>query len=194
MPTEHEYKYAISLEIANDLDHPTLLKIAKEHQHIKQGYLAFSKGMTTRIRGIQDGDKHRWFLTFKQKVENRVIEIEKKLDDRDGTDLWSVCVGKLKKDRYVIEDKGITWELDFFKKGHHLYFVLAEVELPEGASRPKTIPDFFKNYVLYEVPLTDDRFSNKRLAEVEFATQLYSELTNGRNDVINETEDLSEGL
>lgn len=194
MPTEHEYKYAISLEIAKDFDHPKLMKLAKEHQHIKQGYLAFSKGMTTRIRGVQDGEKQKWFLTFKQKVGDRVVEIEKKLDQRDGADLWSVCVGKLKKDRYVIDHKGITWELDFFKKGHSLYFVLAEVELPEGASRPKVIPDFFKDYVLYEVPLTDDRFSNKRLAEVEFATQLYQEITNGRNDVSNNTENLSQDL
>ncbi len=192
MPTEHEFKYVLSHEIAKDLDHPTLLKMAREYQHIKQGYLAFSKGMTTRIRGIQDGEKHKWYLTFKQKVGDRVIEIEKKLDERDGKDLWSVCVGKLKKDRYVIDHKGITWELDFFKKGHHLYFVLAEVELPEGSSRPKFVPDFFKDYVLYEVPLTDDRFSNKRLAEVEFATQLYQELTSGRQD--DNAEDLSEDL
>ena len=182
MPTEHEYKYMISLQIADDISTPELLKMSKERQHIKQGYLAFSKGMTTRIRCIDDGEKKKWFLTFKQKVDSRVIEIEKRLDDRDGEDLWSVCVGKLKKDRYVIEDKGITWELDFFKKGHHLYFVLAEVELPEGAVRPKKVPEFLEDYVLYEVPLTDDRFSNKRLAEVEFSTNLYQRILNGDTD------------
>ena len=93
----------------------------------------------------------------------------------------SLC-RKIKKDRYVIEDKGITWELDFFKKGHHLYFVLAEVELPEGAVRPKKVPEFLEDYVLYEVPLTDDRFSNKRLAEVEFSTNLYQRILNGDTD------------
>ena len=179
MPTEHEYKYMISLQIADDFSVPQLLKMSKERQHIKQGYLAFSKGMTTRIRCIDDGEKKKWFLTFKQKVNERVVEIEKRLDDRDGEDLWSVCVGKLKKDRFVIEDKGIIWELDFFKKGHHLYFVLAEVELPEGANRPKLVPDFLQDYVLYEVPLTDDRFSNKRLAEVEFSTNLYQQILTG---------------
>lgn len=153
--------------------------MAREHQHIKQGYLAFSKGMTVRIRGIEDGQKSKWFMTLKHKVGERVIEIEKKLDERDGTDLWSVCVGKLKKDRYVIEDKGITWEVDFFKKGQHLYFVLAEVELPEGANRPKVVPEFLRDYILYEVPLTDDRFSNKRLGEVEFASNLYQQILNG---------------
>ena len=182
MPTEHEFKYMISKEIAADFDHSKLMKLAKEHQHIKQGYLAFSKGMTTRIRCIDVDDKQKWYLTFKQKVEDRVVEIEKRLDERDGKDLWSVCVGKLKKDRYVIENKGITWELDFFKKGQHLYFVLAEVELPEGADRPKNPPDFLKDYILYEVPLTDERFSNKRLAEVEFATNLYQQILNGDSD------------
>ncbi len=173
MTTEHEFKYMVSLEFAKNFDHSTLLKMSKEHQHIKQGYLAFSKGMSTRIRCI-DGETQRWILTFKQKVGNRVIEIEKKLDNRDGQDLWAVCVGKLKKDRYIIEDKGIKWEIDLFKKGHNLYFILVEVELPEGANRPKKVPKFLKDYVLYEVPLTDDRFSNKKLSEVEFATNLYS--------------------
>lgn len=179
MPTEHEFKYVISLEMASDFDHLSLMKMAKEHQHIKQGYLAFSKGMTTRIRSIDNGETKKWFLTFKQKVDNRVIEIEKKVDERDGQDLWSICVGKLKKDRYVIENKGITWEVDFFRKGHNLYFILAEVELPEGSKRPNTVPDFLRDYIIYEVPLTDDRFSNKRLAEVEFASNLYQQILNG---------------
>ena len=189
MPTEHEYKYILSLEIGDDFDHHRLMTMAKEHQHIKQGYLVFSKGMTTRVRCIEGKEKQKWFLTFKQKVGERVIEIEKRLDERDGQDLWSVCVGKLKKDRYVIEDKGIKWELDFFKKGQHLYFVLVEVELPEGAPRPKSTPDFLKDYIIHEVPLTDERFSNKRLGDADHATTLYHKILNGEinDDTITET-------
>lgn len=204
MPTEHEYKMVLSTEFAKDFDHSALRKKAIDHQHIQQGYLVFSKGMTTRIRSIDNGVKKKWYLTFKQKVGNRVIEIEKKIDERDGVDLWSICVGKLKKDRYVFEanksgklksgelehdNKGIKWEVDLFKKGTILYFVLAEVELPEGSPRPKT-PDFLKEYVLYEVPLTDDRFSNKRLGDVEFATNLYQQIQDGEiNDHADQTEE-----
>jgi len=172
LPTELEYKTMISLEIVNDFDHLTLLEISKNYYDIKQGYLDSGDGMTTRIRCI---DNQKWILTFKQKVGDRIIEIEQELDDRDGQDLWSICVRKLKKNRYVIEDNGIKWELDFFKNGNNIYFVLLEVELPEGSSRPKTVPDFIKEYVLYEVPLTDSQFSNRLLSEVDFATEIHKQ-------------------
>ena len=179
MPTEHEYKYAIKLEIAEQFDHKKLKSMSDAFQYIKQGYLAFSKGMTLRIRSISDVKRQKWYMTFKQKVSNRVIEVEKKLDARDGNDLWDVCVGRLTKNRYIMDIKGTTWELDFFHKGDHLYFVQAEVELDEGAPRPKKVPDFLKDYILYEVPLTDDRFSNKRLGDIEYANRLYKELVEG---------------
>lgn len=181
MPTEHEYKYAIDLSLADKYSHKDLRSIADQFSHIKQGYLAFSKGMTTRIRCITTLKKERWYLTFKQKINDRVIEIEKKIDSRDGHDLWDVCVGKLKKNRYAIDNEGVTWELDLFKKGN-LYFILAEVELEEGAPRPKSVPQFLKDYILYEVPLTDDRFSNKRLGDAEYATNLYKQIQKGVND------------
>jgi CYTH domain-containing protein len=189
MPTEHEYKYV--LDIATDEEF--FKKNCKKHLVIQQGYLAFSKGMTCRVRSSreegQSDRKTKWYLTFKQKVRNRVIEVEKKLDVRDGKDLWSVCVGRLKKDRYVIHgwdddlpgNKKTPWEVDFFKKGN-LYFVLAEVELEEGSLRPKHLPGFIKKDLLYEVPLTDDRFGNKRLGDVEYATSLYEKIAQGEID------------
>lgn len=176
MPTEHEFKYVISLDIAEKYDHKSLKSMSDAVQNIKQGYLAFSKGMTLRVRSISDVKRQKWYVTFKQKVNNRVIEIEKKLDARDGVDLWEVCVGRLTKNRYIIDVDGLTWELDYFWKGHHLYFIQAEVELDEGAPRPKKLPDFLNDYILYEVPLTDDRFSNKRLGDAEYANRLYKKL------------------
>ena len=173
MPTEHEYKYVISLDFAKDYDHEALKSESDSFLKIKQGYLSFSKGMTARIRCQTFINKDQWVYTFKQKVGNRVIEIEKKIDKRDGKDLWSVAVAKLKKTRYIIDNNGMIWELDLFRNGNNLYFIQAEVEMPEGSKRPKNIPDLFKDYVIYEVPLDDDRFANKRLGEVEYATDLY---------------------
>ena len=161
------------MDVAGRTGTDYITRIAKEKQSIKQGYLSFSKGTSTRVRCITDGAKQKWSLTFKQKVGDRVVEIEKKIDDRDGQDLWSVCIGKLEKDRYVVKDNNITWEVDFFKNGDQVYFVLAEVELPEGAPRPEKVPKFLEPYLLYEVGLEDDRFSSKRLSDVEFATNLY---------------------
>lgn len=184
MPTEHEYKYVLQIESENvfkgDLKDPHI---------IEQGYLAFSKGMSTRIRSIQKhgvGDK-QWYFTFKQKAANRVIEIEQKISERDGEDLWPQCIGKLWKHRYVckvpcnkhIEQK---WELDFFYDKHNkCYFSLAEIELPEGAPRPSPLPKFLREFVIHEVCLTDDRFSNKRLGDVRYANELYQSLFKGVN-------------
>lgn len=178
MPTEHEFKYVIYKNANEEFFNNKCCK----HLMIQQGYLVFSKGMTCRVRSAITCAKNcktsekKWYLTFKQKVGNRVIEIEKRIDDRDGNDLWSICVGRVKKDRYVIDNNGINWEIDFFKNAENLYFVLAEVELEEGLPRIE-LPDFLKNIVIYEVPLTDDRFSNKKLGDVEYATNIYKELT-----------------
>lgn len=175
IPTEHEFKYLINLDLLSKYYPSELKDMADEVQYIRQGYLAFSKGMTTRIRCVTDNKQSRWYLTFKQKVSNRVIEIEKKLDGRDGSDLWDVCVGKLSKERHIFVDHGYNWELDLFLKGESVYFILAEVELAEGSARPKTAPKFLKNFILHEVCLTDDRFSNKRLGDIDYAQSIYKE-------------------
>ena len=184
MPTEHEYKYVLSMET----DEKYFKEYCEIHYAIQQGYLAFSDGMSCRVRSIRqsgESDRHtKWFLTFKQKVGDRVIEVEKELDRRDGEGLWSVCVGRLKKDRYVIKDNDdVEWEVDFFKISltNHLYFVLAEVELEEGSPRIEP-PLFITLHLLYEVPLTDDRFSNKRLGDVEYTTDIYQKIVQGEID------------
>jgi len=181
IPTELEYKYAISLDIAKKYDNEQLSLMSVNVQYIKQGYLAFSKGMTLRVRHSICLKNKQWYLTYKQKISNRVVEIEKKIDDRDGKDLWSACVGRLTKNRYVVNYHKHTWEIDFFYRDNHLYFVQAEVELKEGSNKPQEIPKFLREFLLYEVPLTDDRFSNKRLSDVEFASRLYKSLVEKKN-------------
>jgi CYTH domain-containing protein len=176
MPTEYEFKYAISLDLLRQHPEDQLRVLASSLIHIKQGYLAFSKGMSCRVRCSTEWGKDKWYMTFKQKAAKRVVEIEKKLDERDGNDLWEVAVGKLNKDRHLFPHEGITWELDLFKNDGQVYFILAEIELKEGSPRPKLMPSFLRNHLIYEVPLTDDRFSNKRLGDVNHAKQLYKEI------------------
>lgn len=189
IPTEHEFKWVLNLEFSKQHPHLSLLERSDNYLHIKQGYLAFSKGMTLRIRSSTGVNaKEKWYLTLKQKVGDRVVEIEKKLDERDGHDLWSACVGKVKKDRYVFRIGDQTWELDFFLKHKEIYFIQLEAELPEGAERPEKVPKFIRPHVLFEVPLTDDRFSNKRLGCVEYASQLYRNILEGKaNENIKES-------
>lgn len=187
MPTEHEYKYAISMNLLKQHSEEQLRVMCSNLIHIQQGYLAFSKGMSCRVRCSTEWGKDKWYLTFKQKVSKRTIEIEKKLDERDGGDLWSVAVGKLKKDRLIFPHDSIKWELDLFKSDSEIYFIMVEVELKEGEVRPKTVLPLLKNFVLFEVPQCDDRFSSKRLADVNFSKQLYNELTSELRPVVQST-------
>lgn len=173
MPTEHEYKYVLSMNLLEETNEVVLKNKCNRHLEIEQGYLAYSKGYSSRIRSVTESGKTKWFYTLKQKVADRVVEIEKKLDERDGNDLWAYCIGKLKKDRYVFKKFGTEWELDLFKYNGEVYFIMLEVELEENMPRPKTLPDFIKNYVLHEVDLSDDRFSNKRLGDVNYSKCIY---------------------
>lgn len=182
MPTEYEFKYAIHLDLVKEISEDRLRIMCDKHLIIEQGYLAFSKGMSCRVRCTKEYGKPKWHMTFKQKTSSRVVEIEKKIDERDGNDLWQVSVGKLKKDRYVFDEHGIKWELDLLKQDNCIYFIIAEVELMEGTVRPKKMPDFLQSFLLYEVPMSDDRFSNKRLGDANYARDLYSRLVQEKND------------
>lgn len=174
MATEHEFKWVLPLKFSEKKIKAQACEIHK----IKQGYLPDSKGNTTlRVRCVEQNDVKHWFLTLKHKTKNRVIEIEQRIDARDALDLWKDCDRKLKKTRYVVRDKyNQAWEIDFIKKDKTVYFVQAELELMESEKRPTELPDFIRDEILYEVPLTDDRFSNKRLGDVDYAKKLYQTL------------------
>jgi CYTH domain-containing protein len=176
MPTENERKYALRLECESEI-----IKLAKKKQQMFQGYLIVGKGVSLRIRR---GGKV-CTMTFKQKVGNshkqkcngRVVEIEQKISKRDFDDLWASALNKLEKFRYYIPHDGLIWEIDFFKDHNGLtYFAQAEVELDEDVLEPDVIPDFIIKHLLYAVPLDDDRFSSKRLADPQHANGLLKSL------------------
>lgn len=182
MPTEHEFKYVISLDLMNDFSKGQLKDLCCEFRSIEQGIICHGPGMYLRIRRckFKEKDKTNWHMTFKLKDADRTIEIENPIDARDGQDLWSRCYWKLVKDRYVYEKDDIKWEIDFFKHKNEIYFILAEAELPEDAPRPQKLPSFLRKNLIYEVPLTDDRFSNKRLGSVKYARKIYKQLLKER--------------
>lgn len=187
MPTEHEFKYVLSLDFLNEFDESILRKTSTGWTEINQGYVAVAEGTATRIRQARtvaprhygNSEVDHWTLTFKHTVNSRVIEIEKELDSRDGQDLWSACTRRVCKTRYYFPDGDHTWELDLFKTDQNVYFILAEVELPEGSSRPTLMPSFLSKYMIYEVDLTDNQFSNKKLGDVEYAAELYKKIKKG---------------
>jgi CYTH domain-containing protein len=175
MPTEHEFKFMLR---NSDEVREAIRRLSVKQQVIEQGYLVFSKGNSARIRHLVCDGKKKWFFTFKHKVAGRVVELEHVIETRDAEDLWRDCMGKLKKTRHILEDKkGRKWEVDFFfNLEGGCYFVMAELELPEGEPAPSDLPRFIKDHLIYDVPLTDRRFSNKKLGDVNYATKLYASL------------------
>lgn len=173
MPTENERKYVLCLDSEEQIS-----KIKSDIYLLKQGYLAFAKGMSLRIRHSQSlRGKEKYRLCYKQKVCGRVIEIEKKIDERDFKDLWSISLSQLEKVRHIINCDGATWEIDFFKTHNSAtYFAMAECEMPEGQTVPKIIPKFIQKNLIYSVPPDCDQFSSKRLASVRHAKKLYKDL------------------
>ncbi len=182
MPTEHEMKFILNPNCEQEI-----ARLAKKHYFISQGYLIASRGISLRIRKSQLDKKSRYTTTFKCSVNgnSRVVEIEKRIDERDYTDLWALCLNKLEKQRHVIKDSmGETWEIDFFKDyRNETYFAMAELEMPEGQILPKIIPKFISNNLVYQVPLTDCRFSSKLISDVRYAIEIYKSLeqSNVRN-------------
>lgn len=168
MPTENEKKFVLQI------DEEYFKKHACTKFNISQGYLFSSKGISLRCRRAKKG----FYLTLKSSVNGRVVEIENQINERDFNDLWTQCMNKLEKTRYVLDDgNGQFWEIDFFKDHNDQnYFCLAEFEMPEGQLSPKFIPKFIKERLIFEVPLTDCRFASKLLADMRYATELYKEV------------------
>ena len=188
MPTENEVKFVLFLECEERIN-----KLAEEKWRIHQGYLMAGKGTSLRIRKQADrlNKKFTYTLTFKSTVASgRVVEIEKRLDERDYTDLWPQCFNKLEKIRCILYDNNHEmWEIDFFKDhNQQTYFAMAEFEMPEGKIKPDFIPDFIKSNLLHEVALTDCRYASKLLADPRYATELLKNLEK-KNDKCNNVPD-----
>jgi len=162
-------------------------RLAEEKWKIQQGYLMAGKGVSLRCRKQADRLNKRisYSMTFKATVASgRVVEIEKRLDERDFNDLWPQCLNKVEKVRCIVYDKAHNmWEVDFFKDhNQQTYFAMAEFEMPEGKMYPDNIPPFIKSNLLHEVALTDSRFASKLLGDVRYALDLYSNVKGLKNE------------
>ena len=181
MSTENEKKYVLNIQGMDtvffeeaDITNTIL---------IDQAYIQTGKGWTYRIRRSIvkiDGElKISYQSCFKKKVTDRVIEIESKIDLRDYNDLYETTDITLQKVRHLIEDNGLVWEIDFFYVGVQtdIYFVMAEVELPEGVEAPERIPEILLKHLVHEVGIGEKGFSSKKLCSTEYANGLYERLT-----------------
>lgn len=161
MPTENELKYLLDASCEEQIS-----QLATEKFDIVQGYFAVNvsnrQPMYTRVRSKND----KYFFTLKVRNEERTIEVEQEIDSRDFNDLWKYVKNSIKKIRYVIKNEDEYWELDFFKNDENkTYLAIAEVELPEGVTKPKSIPSFIKDNLTLNTPVDKNVYSNYSIAK-----------------------------
>lgn len=162
MPAENEIKFVLYFDLTPEM---------VEDKHwpkvpIKQAYLPDGP----RVRQYADD----FIFTYKRWIEakNRDTEIETDLSQEDFDDLWDECDESMQKDRYLNPQnpEGYEWSIDYLQdENGTVYFVLAEVEMPEGVEEPEHIPDIIKPYIAYRVPKGDFNYSNKKLADPDHA-------------------------
>lgn len=121
MALEIEHKYLVVNDRYKD--------IAFRCVDIRQGYLNRLPERTIRVRTVDD----RGFLTVKGKNKGDVrLEFEYEIPYADAVSLLKLCEpGIVEKNRYYVDYKGLTWEIDEFH-GQREGLVVAEVEIPES--------------------------------------------------------------
>lgn len=117
-----------------------------EEINIVQGYLSKEDGKAVRVRTSEykNHDQYLGFLTIK--VKNNIVgdaigvdEYEYPIPALDAYHLLDACkYPLLEKKRYVIDFKGMKWEVDVFH-AHKTGLIVAEVEL-ESADQVVELP------------------------------------------------------
>jgi len=189
MPIENELKFV--LKNADSIQYEAM-EASYECLKIDQGYVEAGTDLTVRVRKVLNREGIiRHFLQVKTDSNRGRIEVSTLISEKDFTVFWKKAKGKLFKIRYLIKSKTHDyhedhdghlwteiWEMDFLKTGDNVtYFSVSEVELPEGVKEPLfEVPDVIRNNTVFRVPPGDSRFSNSRLVDVGYATELYKSL------------------
>lgn len=150
MATEIERKFLV---IGNDWKQGDCMRIS-------QGYLNRDKERTVRVR-IAGKEA---FLTIKGATQGASrAEFEYPIPLEDAQQLIGLCDGPvIEKFRYVLEYKGMTWEVDEFQ-GANLGLVVAEIELTSEGQ------DFERPGWVGQEVTEDPRYFNSRLSTHPYA-------------------------
>ncbi len=165
MPVENERKYVLK---------PTFAKDALE------GWARFD----IRQAYLDDGPRIREFggdclFTYKKWAPQvkELVEIETAISREDFDLLWPLCVEAVQKTRYIKETHDGEWVVDFLLDAQgDVYFVLAEVELARFKALPDEIPAEISNHIVFAVAADDNRFTNKKLSDPDYARHLLAKV------------------
>ena len=171
MPIENERKFII---YETDATERKFAERSEQVIPIKQRYLITDKGKSGRIRQEKFKDEMKYSFTFKMDcdIPGEVVEIETAISPDDFNKLWFKGTGEVTKVRYKYQG----WDVDFFKYFDRNYIAIAEIELPSGVKQPTLIPALILENLIYQVPMEDKRFSNKKIGNLSYAISLLDEL------------------
>ena len=127
---------------------------------IDQGYLPGER-INERVRRTRGADGVRYYRTIKSGAGIERSEIEEETSELFFTTVWPLTRGcRIRKRRYLVEDRGATWEIDEFLDREGLW--LAEIEL-ERVDDVVVPPDWLREAIEREV--TDEpQYTNHALA------------------------------
>lgn len=176
MPIENERKYVLFPTIERKLP------LGDFSHKITQGYIKNSgEGVQIRLRKVEiyqgetKFDTRRFFTLKSKNADFTSTEVEMHLSESDFNAIWPKVHCQLTKTRYKVHEDSLCWEIDIFHGPDDNYFWMAEIELPSKQKWPASTPDYIEQNLLYKVPLTDERFSSRKLYDVAYATKLYKE-------------------
>lgn len=182
MAIELEYKYILKNNPSFEKDIILFLDrhmISHYINHIKQYYL---KG-GGRVRSSTIIYEHKIYsqvheFTYKDfiGVGEGNIEFNQYITEDEFNQCLAVSNTSLDKSRYIINVDGYKWEIDIFKDEGLSYFNLMEVEVSHGEDPSiDNLPSIIKDNIILKT-LDDYRFTSKKLADKEYAKNLYIEL------------------
>ena len=114
---------------------------------VSQGWLP-GDAINERIRRVRTEEGERYYRTIKIGTKLSRIEMEEQIPRSLFRTLWPLTEGlRIRKRRYVVEEDGLTWEIDRFAD---MELVMAEVELPSEETEVEP-PEWLAPHVVEEV-------------------------------------------
>ena len=190
MGIENERKILLdtrkSDQLWQDLKHRKS-ELAVQFMDITQGYLSGS----ARVRHVVPHDpepgspREYHIFTYKTKVVGSVCEIETLIDPHDYHKLMLITKPVILKTRAKIVQGDLTWDIDFFKmpKSGSVYFLMAEVEMPEFQTDLPTMLDVLNPYMIRWVDVGDKRFNNKSLGHLNKVKKLLKDIPHANTPI-----------
>lgn len=172
---ENELKYVLQ----KDFDQASLQGWTRLELRVAYFANTLSGGETDKFRVRDEGDR-QFLKTYKEPIGHGVVrEINESITEEEFNRLYSESAETLEKIRYVKKlDSNEECVVDFFPNNNgSIYFVMAEIEMPEGREEPQIIPEEIKDLILYAVPRDQTtNFSSRKLSNPGYAEKVLAKI------------------